>query len=70
MYFQVYVLLAVVYPCVLLMSYNLCFTRQKRFFNHDVSKLFNLKLQSSLMLEGKCAQKPVNANKTRKVLPW
>ena len=52
------------------MSYNLCFTRQKRFFNHDVSKLFNLKLQSSLMLEGKCAQKPVNANKTRKVLPW
>ena len=25
------------------------------FFNHDASKLFNLKIQSSLVLKGKCS---------------
>ena len=58
---RIYFIGIVVYPRALLTSYNLRFTRQGSFFNHDASKLFNLKIQSSLVLE------TVNANKTRKV---
>ena len=35
------------------MSYNLHFTRQEHILNFDVSKLFNLEIESSLVLEGK-----------------
>ena len=43
----------VVYPRALFTSYNLRFTRQERVFNYDASKLFNLEIKSSLVLEGK-----------------
>ena len=53
---EVYFISRVVYPCALLTSNNLCFTRQEYFFNYDISKLFNLKIQSSLVLEGKSSE--------------
>ena len=46
----------VVYPRALLTSYNLHFTRQEFFFNYDVSKPFNRKIQNYLVLEGKCSE--------------
>ena len=35
---SIYFVDRVVYPCALLTSYNLCFKRQERFFNNDVSQ--------------------------------
>ena len=53
---SIYFIDRVVYPCVLLTSYNLRFIIQEHFFTYDDSKLFSLKLQSSLVLEGKCSE--------------
>ena len=35
---SIYFVDRVAYPCALLTSYNLCFKRQERFFNNDVSQ--------------------------------
>ena len=42
---SIYFIDRVVYPCVLLTSYNLRFIIQEHFFTYDDSKLFSLKLQ-------------------------
>ena len=52
---SIYFIGRIVYPSVLITSYNLSFVRQEQFFNY-VSKLFNLKIQISLVLEGKCLE--------------
>ena len=53
---SIYFIGRVVYPRAFLTSYNLRFTRPEPFFNYDVSKLFNLKIQSSLVLKGKWSE--------------
>ena len=57
MLISIYFIGRIVHPRALLTNYNLRFTRQERFFSYDVSKLFNLKFQGSLvLLEGKCSE--------------
>ena len=40
---SIYFIGKVVYPCALLTCYNLCLTREERFFNYYVSKLLLMK---------------------------